>query len=96
MLVAENNVSYAAGRLARGALLQGMESGDVPTVTAAANYSAYMTGQITQASSAMSSGTGVVNNYNITVEAKNLKELDDIVRMVEYERVEDRMGYTGG
>lgn len=38
----------------------------------------------------------VVNNYNITIDAKNVKEFNDIVRIAENERQETRMGYVGG
>lgn len=39
------------------------------------------------------SGGGTVNNYNITVDAKNVKELNDIVRIAENEKRSIRMGY---
>ena len=97
MLVAENDVSYAAGRLTRGALLQGMDGGDVPTLTAAANYSSAVADQLSGASGALAAGVGTGTvTYNITIDAKNVKEFNDIVRIAENERQDTRMGYVGG
>lgn len=94
MLAQEENVSYAAGRLTRGALMQGMESGDVPTVTGAANYTAAVAEQLTKASGALAAGSGVANTYNITISASDVQEFNDIVRIAQAETVDTRMGYV--
>jgi len=71
--------------------MQGMNSGDFPDLAAAQNYTSAVAGQLTQAGGALNAGTGTVYNYNVTVEAKNIKELNDIVRLVENERMDTRM-----
>lgn len=91
MLAQEKSEGFAEGRLARGALMQGMNSGDFPDLAAAQNYTAAVAGQLSQAGGALNAGTGTVYNYNVTVEAKNIKELNDIVRLVENERMDTRM-----
>ena len=41
----------------------------------------------------ISEGGGVTNNYNVTIDAKNVKEFNDIVRIAEQEKQSIRMGW---
>lgn len=41
----------------------------------------------------ISGGGSTVNNYNVTVDAKNIRELNDIVRIAEQEKQTIRMGF---
>lgn len=41
----------------------------------------------------VSGGGSTVNNYNVTVDAKNIRELNDIVRIAEQEKQTIRMGF---
>jgi chromosome segregation ATPase len=149
MLAQEKNVSYAADRLARGAMVQGMKDEleihspsrkaieitemygqglriglensvkrirdamrDVSAVfdikdaiaasaaeggmilrTASAVPASYTgEGQVPGGTLPYTEREAAVYNYNVTVDAKNVKELNDIVRMVENERIDARMG----
>lgn len=99
MLAAENNVSYAAGRLTRGALVEGMGNEDMPSIVGAGDYAGALASQLTKASGAFaaSRGTGEViqNYYNVTIDAKNVKEWNDVIRTIDEEKQNIRMGYTG-
>lgn len=91
MLAQEKNVSYAADRLYRGALLQGMEGAALVDGNIIAKQSAVQEGGAPFAGASSS----VVNNYNVTVDAKNVEEFNDIIKAIQSEKQNIRMGYTG-
>ena len=142
---AEEDVTFAAKRLARGALLQGMQEeldmhspsrkarqmgnwfgegmvlgleDKVSAVRAAVSKMASamdVSGEVSsfgmeartilrRNGGAQASGAGTseetsgdtVNNWYVTVDAKNVQEFNDIVRLAQSERQGIRMGYVGG